>query len=283
MKRSLTAALLISAVLISLCSCGGGEQGGYLTKDGLIGLADTCVKNGDRFEKLLMDETAAYFYGFAASAVGSLRLAVERILWLKGEGDDFASLSSGSAYTDWDEIAELCLASPYPYYFEGLIHEIQGEDDLARECYVSASVMPNFPDEGMSFMYLRNMTVGELYALRDELRNKEEIIYGSFRPALYGYERNEFTYMPEYLRADAIELFDSEKYAEAEVAARYAVRMNPRDAGNWLVAVTAAAYADDGYQAARWLDEGLKYFPENEQLLNLRKTFTDMTDGEGAE
>ncbi|MBO4413610.1 MAG: hypothetical protein J5830_02780, partial [Clostridia bacterium] len=105
MKRSVVAALLVCAVMIAFCcSCGTQKQDGYMTKDDLIKLADLGVKNGERFEKLLMDETSAYFYGLAASAVSSLRLAVERILWLKGEGDDFASLSEGSAYTDWDEI-----------------------------------------------------------------------------------------------------------------------------------------------------------------------------------
>lgn len=244
----------------------------------LIEFFKTCVGEGDRFTNLLMDETAAYFYGMAGTAVSSLRLAVERILWLKGEGENFASLSEGSRYTDWDTIAEICYASPYPYYFEGLICEIQGETEKASELYQYASIMANFPNEGLNFYFLRDMSIEDLYKLRDELREAENSLYTEYYPVLYGYERSVYNCMPEYLLADAIEKLEKEQYRDAYIAARYAVRGNPKNEDFWMVAVVAAMSTDEPYLAVSFLDEGLKYFPDGKKLDILRKSINDMAD-----
>lgn len=243
-----------------------------------LNLYDVCVSQGDRFTNLLMDETAAYFYGMAGTAVSSLRLAVERILWLKGEGESFASLSEGSRYTDWDTIAEICYASPYPYYFEGLIYDVQGETEKATELYSYAAIMTNFPEEGLNLYSLKDLSIDDLYKLRDELRKKEDSLYAVYTPTIYGYERSVYNGSSEYLFADAMEKLEKEQYREAFISARYAVRQNPKSEDNWVVAVIAAISGEEPYLAVTMLDEGLKYFPDSEKLDILLKSINDMSE-----
>jgi hypothetical protein len=56
-------------------------------------------------------------------------------------------------------------ASPYPYYFEGLILHVQGKNDEAEPCYTAALMNPAYPDSGVNFYYLKDMEVTELYPL----------------------------------------------------------------------------------------------------------------------
>ena len=272
--------LLTAFCVLSSAGCDTASQAadGGTGAEELVGLARDCAVLGDRFSGLMMDETAAYFYGFAGSVVGSFRLAAERVLWLKGEGDDFASLSEGSRYTDWDRVAELCFASPYPYYFEGLLYEFQGKTDEAAEAYTYASNMTDFPEEGLDLRYLKDMSVEELYALRDELRKEEDKIYEVYTPVFYGYERSFYASFAEYLYADAAELFEAGRYPESVIPARYAVRINPKNEDHWTQAVASALYADDPHQAAAWLEEGLKYFPDSKKLDAFYKALTDLSE-----
>ena len=172
-KRIASRLLIFFTALALLASCApsdapGGESGA-LTEEEFFKLIEESEKYGQKFDNLLMDETAAYFYGFSGASVSAMRLAVERLLWLKGEGDDFDSLTAGSRYTDWDEIAEICYASPYPYYFEGLIFDAQGKSEEAAKAYASAAVMGNYPEKGLSFRYLAGKSHSEaLTALEKE-------------------------------------------------------------------------------------------------------------------
>lgn len=284
-----TAALILClCLLIPLCACDDGknessaETGSVsaVTKDEYIKAVKDCLKNGRRSEKLLMDETAAFFYGFALSSAGSMRLAAEKILWLKGEGNDFSEVVSGSRYTDWDTLAAVCYACPFPYYFEGLLHDIRGETEDAVELYTYASIMDDFPEKGLDFYYLRNLSVQELYALRDELRALEEEICAVYVPEFTGFERTPYNFSADYMRACALELLDAGNYAEAMIPARYAVQFGQFDPANWICAVMAAVSAGDGYRAAAWLGEALCYFPDDETLLAFKSTIVELAKGE---
>ncbi len=288
MNRKIVSLLLIVLTALSLfCSCvpaDSPEQGlDALSEKEFFKLIEQSEKYGKKFDGLLMDETAAYFYGFAGSSASAMRFAVERLLWLKGEGEDFDSLTSGSRYTNWDEIAEICYASPYPYYFEGLIYDVQGKTDEAAEAYLHASVMGNYPEKGLDFGYMRSMSVTELYALRDKLRGYEDKIYGEYRPVLHGYERTPYNFSAEYLCADALELIDAGRYEEATVPAIYAVRIQPKTVECWICAITAASYADEAYTATKLLEEALRYFPDHEGLKALASSFKDVRDENGGE
>jgi hypothetical protein len=279
-RSKIIAILLILTVAVSLFGCSGTktDETKSSSKDDIIKNAQSCLKIGNRFSNLLMDETSSYFYGYAAAEVSSFRLAVEKLLWLKGEGDSFADLAADSRYTDWDTIAEMCFASPYPYYFEGLIHDVQGESEEANKMYVNAAIMTNYPEEGLNYNYLRGMSVDELYALRDELRKEEDKIYEKYEPEFYGYPRSVYNCASEYLYADAMEKLDAEQYEEAMIPARYAVRLNPKSEDMWVCAVTAAMYADQPHQATVWLYEASKYFPEGEKIGVLIKAINDISE-----
>ena len=283
------AAIVLCLCMVAFCcACDEGdgvssvseETVAAMTREDLVNAVKDCLEKGKKCEELLMDETAAYFYGFALCSAGSMRFAAEKILWLKGEGSDFSQVTSGSRYTDWDTLAEICYACPFPYYFEGLLCDIQGESDRAVELYTYASVMDNFPEKGLDFYYMRNLTVEELYALRDELRGLEEEVCKEYIPEFTGFERTPYNFSAEYMCASAMELLDAEKYAESLFPARCAVQFGPFDAGNWVCAVTAALAADEGYLAAKWLDEGLRYFPEDEKLLAFRSAILEIAGEE---
>ena len=284
--KKAAALILCLCLFVSLCSCDDGkdessspaETVSAVTKEEYVKAVKDCLEKGRRCEKQFLDETAAYFYGFALSSAGSMRLAAEKILWLKGEGNDFSELVSGSRYTDWDTLAAICYACPFPYYFEGLLCDIQGETENAGKLYSYASVMDNFPEKGLSFYYLRNLSVEELYALRDELRGLEEDICAEYTPEFTGFERTVYNFSAEYMRACALDLLEREEYAEAMIPARYAVQFGHLDASNWVTAVTAAIAAEDFYRAASWLGEGLSYFPENETLLGFKSAILDVAE-----
>lgn len=289
MNKKITSLLLILLfVFAALAACTPGEEPADAASDALsekefFKLIEQSEKYGKRFDDLLMEETSAYFYGFAGASASAMRFAVERLLWLKGEGEDFDSLTAGSRYTNWDEIAEICYASPYPYYFEGLIYELQGKTEEAAKAYLNASVMGNYPEKGLDFRYLRDMSVTDLYALRDKLRGCEDGIYEKYRPVLYGYERTPYNFSADYLCADAMELLDAGKYGEALIPAIYAVRIRPKTAEFWICAITAASYADEAYKATKLLEEALRYFPDHEGLNALASSFKDVNNENGGE
>ena len=286
LKRA--AAIVLCLCMAAFCSaCDEGDEESApvenvsaVTKDEYVKAVKDCLEKGKRCEKQFLDETAAYFYGFALSSAGSMRFAAEKILWLKGEGNDFSEVTSGSRYTDWDTLAAICYACPFPYYFEGLLCDIQGEGDRAAELYSYASVMDNFPEKGLNFYYMRNLSVEELYALRDELRALEEEVCKEYIPEFTGFERTVYNFSAEYMRACALDLLEREKYDEAMIPVRYAVQFGHLDVSNWVTAVTAALGAEDFYRAASWLSEGLSYFPENESLLGFKSAMLEVAEEE---
>lgn len=303
MKRILCLAL---ALALLLAGCGGksetpaasGTQGqtaqtgtsaprgdGALTEEEFFALLERAHTEAARFDDLMLDELAASLYGFAGASASAMRLAVERILWLRGEGDDFASFTAESLYTDWDTIAEISYFSPYPYYFEGLLHDLQGESEAAADDYLTAALMEDFPEQGLDFLYLAERPIDELYALRDRLRAEEGKIYADYRPVLCGYPRSMYCTVPEYHCERAVRSNNEGAFDDAVNFARFALRGNPRNEYHWQVAVVCAVNAAQYKQAAAWIEEGLYYYPDDAMLLNAKQAFLDFYEeyGKGAE
>lgn len=221
-----------------------------------------------------MKTQSAYYYSFAGAGTSSLRYAVETILYLKGEGESLEALTADSRYTGWDRIAAVSYASPYPWYFEGLTYQVQGEKDKAKECYKNALLNPLFPEEGLDFAYLKNRKVDELYALRDKLRALEDDIYAVWTPPAYtAYERSNMTFSCEYLRALSSEAISAGENEAAYAHAKIAVRNDPFDVLNFKNAAVCAIACEDLTAAAEYIDDGLILAPEDEGLKMLLSAF----------
>ena len=239
-------------------------------------LVEICIKNGEYFDSLLMYESSNFWYSQAGAGVGALRLAIERILWLLGEGENFASLSQGSRITSWDELEMMCPSSPYPWYFEGLIYDVQGKADDAAYCYAGAESLLNYPDGGMDFHFLKDMPIADLYTARDRLRAIEERLYSEYEPDNTGIEPDPWNGRPDYLISQIVVLTGDEKCEEAMPYAEELVRMAPFEAVNWYSAVVTALGAGEPSYAVIWLREGLGYHPEDKSLLEMSDTIAQI-------
>ncbi|GEM_PF-798723 len=305
MQKRWLSVLLILILVCSLCACkkepdtpdatpAGASEAGTLSGSGgnedsvsatscddFIALMSSIKERGDKTTQLGLQATGEYYYSFAGASTSALRYAVEYILWLKGEGDTLANFTSDSRYSGWDTIAEINYASPYPSYFEGLLLEIQGKYDESIKPYSIASIMPSFPDEGLDFYYLKKMEVADQYALRDRLRDLEEEIYRAYKPKLTGRDWDRYLFNTDYLLGLSSESVDAGDYAKALEYARLALKADPFSADVWSNAAACALLAQDLPLTGSYVDEGLAIFPEEERLLELRRSF--LRAGEGME
>jgi hypothetical protein len=221
LKRLLTC-LLLAALVFSLAACDGKDKGGGDGYDAFVKAMTDMKEAGDKMANEGLDFQALSMYAFAGASLSSCRYAVEYILWLKGEGDNIAAVIEGSRSADWNEIAAVCYASPYPYYFEGLVFHVQGKNDEAKPCYTAALLNPAYPEDGVDFYYLKDMEVADLYKLRDELRAKETEVYALITVSPARIERDEYSFYPEYLRAKSKEALEAGDNAGAAAYAKAA-------------------------------------------------------------
>lgn len=149
------------------------------------------------------------------------------------ESED-TNLTAKPVYKDWESIAAISPASPYPYYFEGLIYHIQGNESKAKEAYQNALINPLFSENSAAFYYLSELGIDELSSIRDELAVIESGLYAIFMPRPYGLERHPMNFNDEYLRAKAKDVLEKEpnEYTEALKYYTAALRVNPFEAKN---------------------------------------------------
>ena len=216
-----------------------------------------------------------YYTGFGAAGITSLRYAVDIVLWMMGEGSDFSSFTEKSRFNDWDTIAAISYNSPYPYYFEGLINYWQGLDH--SELYANAALMPTFPENGIDFGFLADMSIPELYDLREELYAMEEVIYSEYQPSFLGLPRSERNCLSSYFRQCADGATDSRRAAMYAFAA---VTVEPLLCVNWHYAVAYAMKANDEYMSARLLQEALFIFPDNYSFKLLKEGYMNLLEEE---
>lgn len=237
-------------------------------------------RKGDDYAESGMKLHAQHYYGIAGSSVSAMRLAVDHILDMKGESKylkDVADVedindrddTAKPRYKDWESIAAISPASPYPYYFEGLIYHIQGNESKAKEAYQNALINPLFAESSAAFYYLSELGTDELYKMRDELAVIESNIYEIFTPSPYGLERHPMNYNDEYLRAQARDVLEKEsnEYTEALRYYTAALRVNPFDAKNYACCALISIFNNDVDAAITCVNEGL-WVDENNKELN---------------
>ncbi len=282
MKKRIIPLLLALMALLFLAACGGDEPGGAQTDTPGSGGIQAVDPDAPAHERLLAQAEnhlvaarqqndvgltlqGEYFYGQAQASVSALRYAVDTILWLMGEGESLADVTAGAPYRDWNAIVAAGMGSPAPHYFEGLVLEIQGKKPEAQVCYDRAAANPNY--EEADFWYLRNMTVEELYALREEVLAVEVAIYEEYTPrtALCSVERTGAEYSPTYHLTLAAQAAADGHDQLAWECALNALLTNPTQPELYAAAVSYGLNAGSE-DAVSILNEGLFVFPEDGKL-----------------
>lgn len=214
--------------------------------------------------------TAEYLRGYAQAEVSSLRLCIDTILWLMGEGDSLSDVIGEAQFKKWDDIVGAGLGNEAPFYFEGLLFEIQGEKEKAEEGYQKAEMNPGH--EKRDFYYLRHMSVEELKRLREKVYQLECDISDQYTPRTELIrERTGAEFAPAFHLALMKENEDSP--TKMFQCAVNALLTNPTDPSLYSVAVTAALNAGKAEEAYEYINDGLFLFRDDAELNYLAALF----------
>lgn len=231
-------------------------------------------ERGDHYNDVGMQLQAHYYYGMAGSSISAMRFAIENLLAMKGEEDLVNSIDN--PYTDWESIGMISFASPYPYYFEGLIYHIQGNESKAQELYKNAILNSSFPEDGISFYYLNELSTDKLSEIWNELYTMESEIYNEFNPESYEIDRHPMNYNDGYLRAKAKDILeqDPNNYSEARKYYHAALMANPFETKNFACCAIISIFEDDINAAIDYVNEGFWVEEDNEELKKLATWLT---------
>lgn len=283
MKKPLLC-LLAAAMIFSLAACGSdnageGNAGGAVNTisevtapaenapahEQLFYESDTYLTYARQTADLGVDLQAEYNYGLALAPLSALRLCVEHILWLKGEGETVDDVIGAAPFGSWDDVVAVGLGSPMPFYFEGLVYQVQGMDAEAAACFKQASANPNYAEQ--DFYYLKAMSIAELYALREAAIEKELAILDEYVPRTTLYApRTGAEFAPIYhiaLMSERLEAYDA---ISAYDCALNAVMSNPQIPNYYASVVLLGLQTNQADAATEILNEGLWAFPQNGEL-----------------
>jgi len=263
--KKIIIAALSCLILFSLTACNpGGNNQESGSKNGTY---DQLVKNVNELLSAAalqydvgLDFESEYVYGLAQAEISSLRLLIDNVLWLKGEGEEISDIIGDAPYSDWDEIVAAGLGSDAPFYFEGLLWKMQGEKEKANELFKKAQANPLHEDR--DFYYIKKMSVKDLYELRKEVVELENKIYAAYTPrGVLLTERTGAEFSPAYHLAMA-----SDRAASASQAAQCALNAllcSPYSPALYGNAALYALAAGDIELTAEILSDGLYLAPDD--------------------
>ncbi len=235
-------------------------------------------EQGKEYIELGLQIQADYAYGWAAASISSMRYCVDCLLYLKGEGESLNDVVGGRM-GDWDEIAAMNFSSPYPYYFEGLIYNIQDKNEDAQTCYEKALINPAFSAEtDESLSVLLALSTKQLIDLKHKLIQLEDKIFEVYEPVKTYYPRHELNYNDMYLRTlarEALEAVDT-NYRGALRHYEAALAVNPFEGDNFLGCALMNLYLDEIDKCFFYVNEGLFVDPEHDGLNRM----ADILNGE---
>lgn len=307
MKRILSG-LLCVLLLIGLAGCGGAQTGAETPPAEGTSTGNTAAPEGDTAAKAetfgpelpeaalaacpglesyiksasTLWELANYceeqglflqadsYYAMSQADFGALRYACACILYLGGEGESPAEWMSGALCGDWDSLASLAPSSPYPYYFEGLLYDLQGDAESAGNCYTLAGLFLRCPEDGIDLYALGGLDAETLHAMTDALAETDKALSLKYSPRFYSLVRHPMNGSVDYLLEVMTEYIEHDSPDEALEYALAAVAADPFS-GDAFAAVTLMYMQQGDYErASRYLSEGLLVDHEHEglQLLN---------------
>lgn len=229
----------------------------------LMSKCRTYLERADDLDDVGNVLTAEYLRGYAQAEVSSLRMCIDTILWLMGEGESLYDVIGAAPYRTWEAILGAGPGNDAPFYFQGLLLEIQGKKEEAEESYQKAAMNPGH--EERDFYYLRHMSVEELYQLRDKVLEMEYDITERYTPrtALLK-EQTGAEFAPAFHLAMMKEYEESP--AEMYQCAVNALLTNPTDPSLYSIAAAAAINAGRLEEAYEFINDGLFLFGDDAEL-----------------
>ncbi len=269
--KRLPAVMVCLVLAVSLCGCGDKAPDTVKIADAYIEGFSELYERGNEYTDSGLQLQADYAYSWAAASVSSMRYCVDCLLYLKGEGKSLEDVV-GERMGDWDKIASLNYAAPYPWYFEGLINNTQGKNDAAKSCYEKALLNPAFSaenDEALSVLHV--MSVKELKTVKVKLTELEDKIFADYEPERTGYPREELGFNDSYLRTLARECLQSDPTDYRGALRHYeaALRVNPFEGDNFVGCALMHLYLEEMDETYFYVNEGLFVDPEHEGLNNI--------------
>lgn len=228
---------------------------------------------GGEYTDLGLQLQAAYAYGWALASISSMRYCADCLLYLSGEGATLEDVTDGRV-SGWDEIAGFNYATPYPWFFEGLVQHVQGNTKEAAYLYERAIANPAFDAEyGETLKALTAMNVTQLKELKTRLIKLEDQIFEKYEPDANHYPRNDFCYDDTYLCLLAKETLEQSgtNYRRALRHYEAALKVNPFEGDNFAGCAIMSFYLDEFDKMYYYVNEGLYIDPEHEGLNELAK------------
>lgn len=274
--------LFITAILmISLCACGGPAASTASTGSGTgTDHIAELPSDASAHERLMAEVrqyieiarqqqdagyslVGEYLLGMAQAEISSLRQCVDTTLWLRGEGANLAEVTGNAPYVGWDAIVGAGPGNDAPFYFEGLLFTFQGKNDEAQACYDRAAKNPHHKER--DFYYLRNLSIEDLYKVKESAAALENEVYQIYTPRTKLLaERTGAEFHPEFHLALAEACSDSP--TDALQCAVNALLVNPAEPLLYSSAAVYAMNAMDVEKASEYINEGLFMFPEDGTL-----------------
>lgn len=277
--------LLILLLLMTLffTGCQGGNE---KETEQIIGYAvhyldsmDAYFQKGVELQGEGLTLQAEHAYRYALASVSSMGLAIENLIYIKGEGESVDP-------NQWAELTAIQYASPYPYFFEGLVYSAQGDKDYAATCFEAALINPAFdPEISKPLMALAVLPIEELNVLGQQVRARVEGYSAALEKVqtthrLFAHtesnfvkelQRNPLNYSDAYLRtaAKAYLKADTLDYNRALAHYQAGLMVNPFEGDNYVGCAVMHFFMGDTESALFYIDEGLFIAPNHEGLVAL--------------
>lgn len=267
--RSFCVGLIAFTLCVAvLTGCSGRASDTAKITDAYIDGFAKFYEQGNEYTELGLQLQADYAYGWAAASVSAMRYCADCLISLKSKSQTPNEPSDGRL-GDWGKIASLNYASPYPWYFEGLVYNLQDHNDKARACYEKALLNPAFSaehDEALTVML--TMSVKELKDVRTKLTKLEDKIFAVYKPKQTTYPREALGSNDVYLRILARECLaaNPSDYRGALRHYEAALRVNPFEGDNFLGCALMHLYLEETDKTFFYVNEGLFVDPKHEGL-----------------
>jgi len=239
--------------------------------DAFVGGFSEFITLGDEYTGLGLQLQADYAYGWAAASISSMRYCTDCLLYLSGEGKTLGDVTDGRM-ADWDRIAGFNYATPYPWFFEGLVQHVQGNEKEAAWLYERAIMNPAFDAEyGETLKALATLNITQLKELKARLIKLEDQIFEKYKPGTNPYPRTDYCFDDTYLCLLARETLEKNEtnYHGALSHFEAALKVNPFEGDIFAGCAIMCFYLNEFDKMYFYVNEGLFVDPEHDGLNQL--------------